>query len=121
MLINVALSIEAHSGYDLPLSPQKLIPFKMYGGSTKHDMHHMKPLTNFQPYFSTWDRIFGWECPGMKANTTKPLQLIEWEERNKSKRMARHACELMSGKENGFLSAEVSDVETIKSKSKKVE
>jgi len=107
MALNVFVSVESHSGYDLPLTLDKIIPFGIYGGAIKHDMHHMKPLTNFQPFFSTWDRLIGTECPGIKAGNRKPPQLIEWEERNKSKRFAKHARDLMGGTgENGFLSPE---------------
>jgi len=107
MILNVFASVESHSGYDFPFSMHKVIPFGIYGGVVKHDMHHMKPLTNFQPFFSTWDRLIGSECPGIEANNTRPPQLIEWEERNKTKRFAKHAKDLMGGTgENGFLTAD---------------
>lgn len=104
MLANIWFSTEAHSGLDFPIAVDKFVPF--FGGSRKHDMHHMRPLTNFQPYLSTWDRLWGYECPGMKAGGVKPKELIEWEEKNRATRMAKHATKLMVGTENGFLSAE---------------
>uniref|UniRef100_A0A1I8G0G7 ANK_REP_REGION domain-containing protein n=1 Tax=Macrostomum lignano TaxID=282301 RepID=A0A1I8G0G7_9PLAT len=97
MLMNVWLAVEAHSGLDIWFSLSTFVPFGLYGGSRKHDMHHMKPLTNFQPYLSTWDRFFDWDCPGMKGGGVKPEELLAWEQRNKRKRMSKHATELMTG------------------------
>lgn len=105
MVINIFLSIDVHAGYDFPLFPHKWIPFGFYGGGPKHDMHHMRPLTNFQPYFRTWDRIFDWDCPGMVAGGKKSEALLKWEQRNRDKRMNRYAVQLMKGTENGTLMA----------------
>lgn len=113
MILNIYASVEAHSGFDFPVNLAKIIPFRIYGGSVKHDMHHMRPLTNFQPYFSTWDRLMGWECPGLQAGGVKSKELIKWEEKNKSKRLNKLATQLMKGVENGLLFPE----ETIHSKS----
>ena len=73
----VAASVESHCGYDLPLMPHRWAPF--WGGSVHHDMHHLKPLTNFQPFFTQFDRLFGTFCPGQRAGGRKPVALIEWE------------------------------------------
>lgn len=59
MLFNVYISVDDHCGYDFPWSMHNLIPFQLWGGSVKHTMHHQKPLTNFAPFFSHWDWIFG--------------------------------------------------------------
>lgn len=101
MLLNVGMSVEAHSGYDLPIFPHKWLP--IYGGGPKHDMHHMKPLTNYQPFFSTWDRLFGWDCPGISGGGVKGKRLLAWEERRRGQRINKHATELMGGTENGEL------------------
>ncbi|XP_029697707.1 cholesterol 25-hydroxylase-like protein 1, member 2 isoform X2 [Takifugu rubripes] len=51
--------LQDHCGYDFPWSTSRLIPFGIYGGPSKHDVHHQKPNTNFAPHFSHWDKIFG--------------------------------------------------------------
>ncbi|KAM3870627.1 cholesterol 25-hydroxylase-like protein 1, member 1 [Diretmus argenteus] len=53
------LSVEDHIGYDLPWSLSHLVPFGLLGGAPAHDMHHQKPNSNYAPFFSHWDRIFG--------------------------------------------------------------
>lgn len=112
MVANIYASVEDHCGFDFPISLSHIIPFGLYGGSAKHDMHHMRPLTNFQPHFRTWDRIMGWDCPGLQPGGIKSKELLEWEERNKSKRLNKHATQLMKGVENGLLFPE----ETVHSK-----
>lgn len=82
MLFCIALSVDAHIGYDLPLSPHHWLPF--WGGSIKHDMHHQRPLTNFQPFFNWFDRLFGTECPGQGAAGYRPPSLIDWENRRRA-------------------------------------
>ncbi|CAB1458901.1 unnamed protein product [Pleuronectes platessa] len=59
MVVHVYVSIEDHCGYDFPWSTSRLIPFGIYGGPSKHDVHHQKPNTNFAPHFCHWDKIFG--------------------------------------------------------------
>ncbi|KAI7802725.1 cholesterol 25-hydroxylase-like protein 1, partial [Triplophysa rosa] len=58
-ILNMWLSVEDHCGYDFPWSTSRLIPFGIYGGPSKHDVHHRKPNTNFAPHFSHWDKLFG--------------------------------------------------------------
>ncbi|KAM7385489.1 hypothetical protein PAMP_001571 [Pampus punctatissimus] len=58
-VINMYLSVEAHSGYEFPWSPHKLVPFGLYGGAQHHDLHHQKFKVNYAPYFTHWDRLFG--------------------------------------------------------------
>ena len=77
LVVALAASVESHSGYDLPLMPHRWAPF--WGGSVHHDMHHQKPLTNFQPFFTWFDRLFGSFCPGQRAGGRKPVALIDWE------------------------------------------
>ncbi|EGC38396.1 hypothetical protein DICPUDRAFT_28679 [Dictyostelium purpureum] len=50
-------TVEAHSGYDLPWLPTKLIPF--WGGATFHDYHHKNSIANFSTTFTFWDKVFG--------------------------------------------------------------
>ncbi|XP_024075376.1 cholesterol 25-hydroxylase [Terrapene carolina triunguis] len=58
-LVNIWLSVEDHSGYELPWSTNRLMPFGLYGGAPHHDLHHLKFKCNYAPYFTHWDRLFG--------------------------------------------------------------
>ncbi|XP_030629747.1 cholesterol 25-hydroxylase-like protein [Chanos chanos] len=58
-VLNMWLSVEDHCGYDLPWSTHKLVPFGLYGGAPHHDLHHQKFKSNYAPYFTHWDRLFG--------------------------------------------------------------
>ncbi|XP_038577397.1 cholesterol 25-hydroxylase-like protein [Micropterus salmoides] len=58
-VINMYLSVEAHSGYEFPWSPHRLVPLSLYGGAPHHDLHHLKFKVNYAPYFTHWDRLFG--------------------------------------------------------------
>ncbi|KAM9345140.1 cholesterol 25-hydroxylase-like protein [Symphorus nematophorus] len=58
-IVNMYLSVEAHSGYEFPWSPHILVPFGLYGGAQHHDLHHLRPKVNYAPYFTHWDRLFG--------------------------------------------------------------
>lgn len=86
-VIVLQISIEAHVGYDFPFMLHRWIPF--YGGSRHHDMHHMRPKTNLSPYFTWFDHIFGTFCPGLAAGGLKSAELVEWEERDKQRRVAK--------------------------------
>ncbi|KAL8138716.1 hypothetical protein V2J09_004717 [Rumex salicifolius] len=53
-------AIETHSGYDLPWTPTKYIPF--YGGAEHHDYHHYVgglSQSNFASVFTYCDYIYG--------------------------------------------------------------
>lgn len=63
--------------------------FPFWGGILKHDMHHQRPLTNFQPFFNYFDRLFGTECPGVRAGGYKTPELLNWEKKNREMIMAR--------------------------------
>ncbi|XP_062987693.1 cholesterol 25-hydroxylase [Elgaria multicarinata webbii] len=58
-IANIWLSVEDHSGYDLPWSTHRLVPLGLYGGAPHHDLHHLKFKFNYAPYFTHWDRLFG--------------------------------------------------------------
>ena len=105
LLLCIALSVDAHVGYDLPLSAHHWAPF--WGGSLKHDMHHQRPLTNFQPFFNWFDRLFGTECPGQGAGGYRPPALVDWERKRRD--AATTDCEL---KTPSALSAAADDVAT---------
>ncbi|XP_061837090.1 cholesterol 25-hydroxylase-like protein 1, member 1 [Nerophis lumbriciformis] len=58
-VLSIWMSVEDHIGYDLPWSLNRLVPFGLLGGAPAHDMHHQRPSSNYAPFFSHWDRIFG--------------------------------------------------------------
>ncbi len=87
MQFSMLISVEAHIGYDLPLMPHNWAPF--WGGGIKHDMHHQKPLTNFQPFFNWFDRLMGTECPGQRAGGYKPPELLDWEKKHAELRLLK--------------------------------
>ena len=59
LLISVQFSLEAHGGWDFPITLDKLMPF--LGGPVHHDLHHQWPQTNFQPFFTYGDKLMGTE------------------------------------------------------------
>uniref|UniRef100_A0A7E4ZYU8 Fatty acid hydroxylase domain-containing protein n=1 Tax=Panagrellus redivivus TaxID=6233 RepID=A0A7E4ZYU8_PANRE len=56
-VIAQSVSYEVHTGYDFPFFLHRFLPF--YSGAPAHDMHHMRPLTCYEPWFNYLDRIFG--------------------------------------------------------------
>ncbi|XP_064609931.1 cholesterol 25-hydroxylase-like protein 1, member 2 [Liolophura sinensis] len=83
MIVSILISVEAHHGFDFPFAINNWFPFGLVGGAPKHDMHHLKPWTNFQPFFNHFDRYFGTHCPFMMAGGKKSKALIEYEQRNR--------------------------------------
>lgn len=61
LLIYLALrsfqTVECHSGYDLPISPNHWIP--LYGGARFHDHHHRIHSGNYSSTFTLVDFLFG--------------------------------------------------------------
>jgi len=57
-LLSNYVSIEEHSGYDFPWAAHNWCP--LYGGAPKHDFHHMRPMSNFEPWLTHLDTLFGW-------------------------------------------------------------
>ena len=53
----LALLIESHCGFDLPLSHDKIVPFGIMGGAPHHHLHHNAMEQNFAPFFTHWDRV----------------------------------------------------------------
>ncbi|XP_067871291.1 cholesterol 25-hydroxylase-like protein 1, member 1 [Heterodontus francisci] len=68
MLLSVWMSVEDHIGYDLPWSLHNIIPWGLYGGAPAHDLHHQKPNTNFAPFFTHLDRVFGTASSGHRRD-----------------------------------------------------
>ncbi|XP_022619237.1 cholesterol 25-hydroxylase-like protein [Seriola dumerili] len=73
-IANIYLSVEAHSGYEFPWSPHRLVPFGLYGGAQHHDLHHLKFKVNYAPYFTHWDRLFGTLHTQKKSRNTETLK-----------------------------------------------
>ncbi|XP_029290732.1 cholesterol 25-hydroxylase-like protein 1, member 1 [Cottoperca gobio] len=71
-VFSIWMSVEDHIGYDLPWTLNHLVPFGLLGGAPAHDMHHQKPSSNYAPFFSHWDRIFG-TAAHQKKKTMKVL------------------------------------------------
>jgi len=79
-ILSTYVSIEVHCGYDMPWAAHNWCPF--YGGAPKHDLHHLRPLTNFQPWMSTIDRLLGWsltyeELAEMKSKRAAEIGVYE--------------------------------------------
>ena len=51
------VSIEVHLGYDFPWAAHQWIP--IYGGAPSHDLHHARPLSNFEPWLNYLDKLMG--------------------------------------------------------------
>ncbi|XP_041132190.1 cholesterol 25-hydroxylase-like protein 2 [Polyodon spathula] len=71
MMFTVWISTEDHCGYDFPWSLHNLVPFGLWGGALKHDLHHQKPTTNFAPFFSHWDWLGGTSSDAFTARSKK--------------------------------------------------
>ena len=50
-------TVEVHSGYDFPFSPNRWIP--LWGGAKFHDFHHERFTGNYASTFIVWDAVFG--------------------------------------------------------------
>jgi 4-alpha-methyl-delta7-sterol-4alpha-methyl oxidase len=48
---------EGHSGYDVPWSPMRVIPFA--NSNTHHNFHHSKNVGAFGGFTYIWDHVFG--------------------------------------------------------------
>ena len=47
---------DAHSGYEFPWSPFRLLPFS--ADATYHDYHHSRNVGNYSSTMTIWDTIF---------------------------------------------------------------
>lgn len=54
-------TVDGHSGYELPWSPFRLIPFS--GSAYHHDAHHSLNTGNYSSFFTWWDKLCGTEIP----------------------------------------------------------
>ncbi|GFS09333.1 cholesterol 25-hydroxylase-like protein 1, member 2 [Elysia marginata] len=83
MVVSITISVEDHVGFDFPFSLHNMDPTGNFGGSPKHDMHHQKPLTNFEPFFNHFDKMFGSFCPPMGPGGLKSKALLDYERKAK--------------------------------------
>lgn len=86
MILNIIISVEAHIGYDFPWCPHNWDFTGLWGGAPKHDMHHMKPLTNFSPFFNHWDKLMGTYWPTLQAGGIKSPEYIALEEKKRAQK-----------------------------------
>ncbi|KAH3850830.1 cholesterol 25-hydroxylase-like protein [Dreissena polymorpha] len=49
--------VENHSGYELPFSLHRLLPFGLTGGPVKHFEHHVNGQRCYQPFFTYLDTL----------------------------------------------------------------
>uniref|UniRef100_A0A915D6M9 Fatty acid hydroxylase domain-containing protein n=1 Tax=Ditylenchus dipsaci TaxID=166011 RepID=A0A915D6M9_9BILA len=82
-----SVSYEVHIGYDFPFMLHRFIP--IYSGAPAHDMHHMRPLSCFQPWLNYLDRIFGYH---LSYDQLKRMN------KERSERFAKY----QDGEENGL-------------------
>lgn len=54
------LLVEIHSGMDLPLGYENILPSGWAVGARKHALHHKLGTSSYEPFFCWWDRL--WEA-----------------------------------------------------------
>lgn len=57
LVIRIAETVDAHSGYLFPWSPFSL--FSVQGGAERHEFHHSHNVGNFGSFFIFWDWLMG--------------------------------------------------------------
>lgn len=75
LLVRLYQTVEAHSGYDFPWSPTKLIPF--WGGAIFHDFHHETFTGNYSSTFTYMDWIFGTSKPYYDRREKQAQELLQ--------------------------------------------
>jgi len=50
-------TIDAHSGYDIPWSPYRILPYST--SPKRHEQHHRKTVYNYGSWFTFWDILMG--------------------------------------------------------------
>ena len=61
-------AVDAHSGYDFPISLHNWVPF--WAGADHHDYHHMAFLGCYSTSFRWWDHLLGTDS-GYKRTRAK--------------------------------------------------
>ena len=59
------LLVEIHSGIDLPLGYEKILPTGWGAGARKHALHHRLGTSGYEPFFCWWDALWEgrWKLP----------------------------------------------------------
>ena len=60
IVLRVFQAIDAHSGYEFPISLHNFLPF--WAGADYHDVHHEKFVGNYSSSFRWWDKVFDTEA-----------------------------------------------------------
>ncbi len=68
-------AIDAHSGYDLPWSLHKFLPF--WAGADYHDVHHERFIGNYSSSFRWWDRWMDTESGPEAAKRRRDRKLAK--------------------------------------------
>ena len=58
-VVITGLLVELHCGYDMPWSPQNVVPGNVVAGSRRHHMHHAASRVYFQKFFTWLDELCG--------------------------------------------------------------
>jgi len=58
-MVATYLIAEAHSGYDFPWSPSRVIPGRVLLTPREHHAHHDRADVNYSKFFTLWDRLLG--------------------------------------------------------------
>lgn len=78
-------------------------------------MHHQRPLTNYQPFFNWFDRLFGTECPGQGAAGYRPPTLLDWERKRRAAAIDAKMKAALTGADGAAAAAaEVDDIDVSK-------
>eukprot|EP01065_Artemidia_motanka_P015141 TRINITY_DN1900_c0_g1_i1.p1 TRINITY_DN1900_c0_g1~~TRINITY_DN1900_c0_g1_i1.p1 ORF type:complete len:847 (+),score=314.39 TRINITY_DN1900_c0_g1_i1:90-2543(+) len=71
LLMSIFISIEAHSGYRLPLGLD-VLSCGLFGGTLHHDVHHQSPWCNYQPFLCYLDNLCGTDAKGAEGHVRAP-------------------------------------------------
>lgn len=63
---------EAHSGYSIPFSPFRLLPFQLE--ADYHFFHHETNVGNYATFFTWWDTVFGTNALFYKSHKTSKIE-----------------------------------------------
>ena len=74
-------AIDAHSGYDFPMSLRHFLPF--WAGADHHDVHHERFIGNYSSSFRWWDYFLDTES-GPEASKRRRERKLAKEARQKS-------------------------------------
>ena len=89
LCISIQLSVDAHSGYEFPVSlasllPSYLGPLKL-GGPKHHDDHHKYFRYNYQPFLTYLDDLMGTTYDEAKEKAKADAKARERERREKER------------------------------------